>query len=246
MSCGGKELSKITYEDLLISSKYFYTEGSDDSSLLFPDETKEENPGDSSCAGKGSANPQEGSKIQNSLNIDVAFEAACGDPNFLVKDYDFNPFRMALKNSALVQLVDTLCTSAKEHVAQIARLAQLSGSQTETVSRILLKLHDAASTVGFLALASAADSFHRTLAARNTADLAAMAASLSATLDQAEQEWAVARPAHYQGAAASARSSSGAAPTAACLDGPPSSPPPPSALPPLRATVVRRFLASRR
>ena len=85
MQCGGKDLSKITYEDLLISSKYFYTEGNDDSSLLFPDETKEENPGDSSCAGKGSANPQEGSKIQNSLNIDVAFEAACGDPNFLVK-----------------------------------------------------------------------------------------------------------------------------------------------------------------
>ena len=101
MPSGGKELSKITYEDLLISSKYFYTEGNDDSSFLFPDETKDKNSGTAldsqSCPidsgghylptareSKCNINSTERSKPQDIIDIDVALEAACGDSNFLV------------------------------------------------------------------------------------------------------------------------------------------------------------------
>jgi hypothetical protein len=85
--------SLITYEDLLISSKFFYTEGSEDSSTLFPDETKENVSGerdstraqrctgalaDTSCADAAR------SQKQSLLDVDVGLEAACGDAAFLV------------------------------------------------------------------------------------------------------------------------------------------------------------------
>jgi hypothetical protein len=109
----------------------------------------------------------------------------------------------------------------------------------------LLKLHDAASTVGFLSLASAADAFHKSMSAKNDVNLAAMAESLSATLREAEQEWAAARPAHCHGAAASARPPSAAAPVAAPSDAADSpSAPQPQPLP-VPAAMVRRYLESR-
>ncbi len=85
MPSGGKELSKITYEDLLISSKYFYTEGNPGivaGSRNCPASSR----GDCLTASdsKGNIDSKEISKHQEILDIDVAIEAACGDPNFLV------------------------------------------------------------------------------------------------------------------------------------------------------------------
>ena len=106
MHSGGKELSKMTYEDLLISSKFFYTEGNDDSRLLFPDETKNDiietavesrNCARSSrddflraCESKYNISSTERQRPQDILDIDVALEAACGDSNFLVSTYGPN------------------------------------------------------------------------------------------------------------------------------------------------------------
>ena len=101
MNCVGK---MITYEDLLFSSKFFYTEGSEDSSLIFPDEIKEYgNTGsllqvghvEGTIHGDGNnGNTQLCSSLREStrnsvtLDINVAMEAACGDPTFLVsKDF---------------------------------------------------------------------------------------------------------------------------------------------------------------
>jgi hypothetical protein len=88
--CECTEKSMIKYEDLLIPSKFFYTEGSEDSRLIFPDETKED-------LSRGRTQPEaSGSRAlirsrntaiaekRLAMNIDVAMEAACGDETFLV------------------------------------------------------------------------------------------------------------------------------------------------------------------
>ena len=96
MPGGGKQLSTIKYEDLLISSKFFYTEGSEDSDILFPDEIKLSResqlgrPDQSlqhAAGGAASSSSKDGSSNMSSaaLDVDVAMEAACGDPTFLVR-----------------------------------------------------------------------------------------------------------------------------------------------------------------
>ena len=90
----------ISYDDLLISSKFFYTEGCEDSSLLFPDETKEVGRKDVSMRPSESCEKNIAPKHENSesppmqselacipsaMDIDIALEAACGDSEFLVR-----------------------------------------------------------------------------------------------------------------------------------------------------------------
>ena len=103
---GGKQLSTIKYEDLLISSKFFYAEGSEDPDTIFPDETKLsresqlDRPQESYLrrddldqslqhAAGGAASPPPVIRPSNmssaALDVDVAMEAACGDPTFLVR-----------------------------------------------------------------------------------------------------------------------------------------------------------------
>ena len=90
----GKQLS---YEDLLISSKFFYTEGSDEAERSLPEETKQCRESDldrqqESNFGLGGDHDaalcyqETGSRQMRStvLDVDVAMEAACGDPTFLV------------------------------------------------------------------------------------------------------------------------------------------------------------------
>ena len=106
MAGNGKQLSTIKYEDLLISSKFFYAEGSEDPDTIFPDETKLsresqlDRPQDShlrrndpdqslqhAAGGAASSSSKDGSRNMSSaaLDVDVAMEAACGDPTFLVR-----------------------------------------------------------------------------------------------------------------------------------------------------------------
>lgn len=88
-----KPLSMMTYEDLLISSKFFYSEGSENSQVLFPDETKSLELSEAGCQQDGPAKSNaaefcsqyhENSDNQSLFDIDIAMEAACGDPTFLV------------------------------------------------------------------------------------------------------------------------------------------------------------------
>jgi hypothetical protein len=136
--------------------------------------------------------------------------------------------------------VDVVCTSAAEYVQEIRSICRSQAeSQSERVRKLLLKLHDCASTVGFLPLASAAAAYHDSFISGVPVDLCAMGESLAVKLRQAEAEWESARPAAQtsgsscvQGEAtvadAAAGSGSGGSASAA-----------------YRATVVRRFLAER-
>jgi hypothetical protein len=90
-----KGVSMIKYEDLLISSKFFYKEGSEESSLLFPDETKEI-PSNQRARKAAGVDVQPETQCCSdaaldsrnaSMDIDVAMEAACGDATFLVVKY---------------------------------------------------------------------------------------------------------------------------------------------------------------
>ena len=89
--CAAKSMIKLfKYEDLLIPSKFFHTEGSEDSALIFPDETKEDLPkGGTQSEASGSRVFIEGhvaasTEKRSAMDIDVAMEAACGDETFLV------------------------------------------------------------------------------------------------------------------------------------------------------------------
>jgi hypothetical protein len=78
----------MRYEDLLISSKYFYTEGSEDSRELFPDETKDDVSVKSEKKASNDSHTRRlnfgtmGNRIV--LDVDVGLETACGDAEFLV------------------------------------------------------------------------------------------------------------------------------------------------------------------
>jgi hypothetical protein len=78
----------LRYEDLLLSSKYFYSEGSEDSRELFPDETKDdvlmksEKIGSNDSHTRGLNYESKGNKTV--LDVDVGLETACGDAEFLV------------------------------------------------------------------------------------------------------------------------------------------------------------------
>ena len=138
MACVGKQLSAIKYEDLLISSKFFYTEGSEDADRIFPDETKQ-------CRESGLDRHQESNfalvvpdqTLQHSardaakhssetesrrmsravLNVDIAMEAACGDSTFLVSIKKMHLF------TGIFQLHDMLIFTdrAREYCLQISK-----------------------------------------------------------------------------------------------------------------------------
>ena len=80
----------IKYEDLLLSSKFFYTEGSEDSKSLFPDEIKEYgniDPSQQHLAESESRGKRMCTKNcwdPDDLDVYLALESACGDPQFLV------------------------------------------------------------------------------------------------------------------------------------------------------------------
>ena len=79
----------IKYEDLLLSSKFFYTEGSEDSKSLFPDEIRENGNFDVSrhhLTDSGSRNkPTNHGWDPDDLDVHLALESACGDYQFMVK-----------------------------------------------------------------------------------------------------------------------------------------------------------------
>ena len=80
----------IKYEDLLLSSKFFYTEGSEDSKTLFPDEIKEHGNMDPSRHYRNDSdfNKKPMYKIhgwdRDDLDVYQALESACGDSQFMV------------------------------------------------------------------------------------------------------------------------------------------------------------------
>ena len=80
----------IMYEDLLLSSKFFYTEGSEDSKSLFPDEIKEHgniNPSQHHIPMLESSEKRMHTKNcwdPDDLDVYQALESACGDSQFLV------------------------------------------------------------------------------------------------------------------------------------------------------------------
>jgi hypothetical protein len=89
--CAAKSMIKLfKYEDLLIPSKFFHTEGSEDSRLIFPDETKEDLPKGGTQSEASGARAFTGDHVavstekRSAIDIDVAMEAACGDETFLV------------------------------------------------------------------------------------------------------------------------------------------------------------------
>lgn len=91
------ESKAITYEDLLISSKFFYNEDLEDSKLIFSDDSKEHQ---DTVHSKRYGNQQgqdhsfiaddlhlpggEALDKPSALDVDIAMEAACGDSTFLV------------------------------------------------------------------------------------------------------------------------------------------------------------------
>ena len=98
----GKQLSTIKYEDLLISSKFFYTEGNEDTDMIFPDETKQypklgfDQHSNHEILQHAAAKSDEASLCSThfestkttltALDVDVAMETACGDTTFLVSE----------------------------------------------------------------------------------------------------------------------------------------------------------------
>ena len=139
------------------------------------------------------------------------------------------------------ELVDVVCTSAAEYVQEIRSICRSQAeSQSERVRKLLLKLHDCASTVGFLPLASAAASYHDSFISGGPVDLCAMGESLAVKLRQAEAEWESAkRTAQTSGSSRVAQGRTNAADAAAGTGSGG------SASAAYRATVVRRFLAER-
>jgi hypothetical protein len=87
-SVAGK-MATVTFQDLLISSKFFYTED-DDSKIDLPDETKEivsVKHDQRSCVGHDQTETRQETTPPNQcsyLDIDHALETACGDAEFLV------------------------------------------------------------------------------------------------------------------------------------------------------------------
>ena len=104
----GTSASMVTYEDLLISSKFFYTEGSEDSNAMFPDEAKEHLPGKNCHLAEAASKPHADSRLlkcetqssSTDVDIDVALEAACEDHAFLVNEMLPSYVRVCLCSNA--------------------------------------------------------------------------------------------------------------------------------------------------
>jgi hypothetical protein len=142
-----------------------------------------------------------------------------------------------------VKLVDAVCISATDHIQQLRSISHSqAASQSERVRKLLLRLHDCASTVGFLSLASAAASYHDAVLSGGPVDLCATGESLAVKLRQAEAEWEAARPATMKTSGSSHGEVQGEANVADPAAG---TGPEGSASAAHCATVVRRYLAER-
>ena len=233
MTCVGKPLTSIRYEDLLISSKFFYKEGSENSSESFPDDIKEgrsettechqemtrmRNNGHFECAqdekpqsecnhtsrlhgDPGALYTHQSSDSKKTtepaaLDIDVAMEAACGDPSFLVSDKQvLSVDRKLIMYCLQVELVDSVCSSARDN---LCKMQGISSAQVgnDTLLKLLLKLNNCACIVGFLSLASATAAYHDAIIQGDQTDPVVIKRCLEAELRRAQTEWERVRTTH--------------------------------------------------
>ena len=140
--------------------------------------------------------------------------------------------------------MEDVCTSARDHLRKIHAINMSGAGSRDNLLQLLLKLHDCASTVGFLSLASATAAHHDSIVNGTEPDASVIFMSLEAELRRAEAEWDAARPSGGRSPTAplqGARAQQGQAPDASAAEVTQDSAGP--AL--LRAAVVRHYLARR-
>ena len=133
--------------------------------------------------------------------------------------------------------MDTACKSARNHLRKIQAVNLSEAGSHDILLRLLLKLHDCASTVGFLSLASATAAYHDSIVNGAEPDKSAICRSLEAELRRAEAEWEASRPSDGSCSTAplhEARGQEGGASHGS-----------ETTAPALRAAVVRHYLARR-
>jgi DNA-directed RNA polymerase specialized sigma24 family protein len=92
-----------------------------------------------------------------------------------------------------VELVAAVCASARDIVRNIQSSCRSVSTSDDTVCKLLQRLHDCASTAGFLSLASAAAAYLDSIVSGRAIDRSEMGDRLSSELARAEAEWDTAR-----------------------------------------------------
>ena len=139
--------------------------------------------------------------------------------------------------------MNTVCKSARDHLSKIQAVNSRDSGRHDIFLRFLLKLHDCASTVGFLSLASATAAYHDSIVNGAEPDKFAICRSLEAELRRAEAEWEASRPSDGSCSAAPFQGTRGQGGKMSCelemedMQG--------STAPELRAAVVRHYLSRR-
>ena len=87
-------------------------------------------------------------------------------------------------------MIETACTLAKDYLNKLREFIEFDVSDSrEFILKLILKLHDCASSIGFLSLASAAAAHHDKFLSGIQTDLYPVIESLEAELRCAEAEW---------------------------------------------------------
>ena len=139
-----------------------------------------------------------------------------------------------------IELVDAVCASARNYLQEIVTISNSEAGHEDRLQKLLLKLHNCASTVGFLSLASTTTAYHDSFVIGTRVDCSVISESLASELQRAEAEWEATRLKSYASTTSPAASQEAKVfgkQVLETMQGPSSTT--------LRAAVVRNYLAWR-